>query len=171
MQSNSFQFVNEQYSKLECAIDELGEKVSGLLLKQEEEFLGAYRTHVRNVQNDFRELRQEMKEKEDAIENNVKVKELEKERDWFRKEAMHLDKVLHKTKTSEEELRMKVTELEEDRSWLTQQLKIVMKQKATLEYQLDKITENCVLDITETPTTALEEQSKIEKQSGGQEGK
>lgn len=110
---------------------------------------------MRNVQNDFKELRQEMEEKERAVENNVKVKELEKERDWYRKEAMHLDKVLQKTKASEEELRGKVEELEEDRNWLTKQLKIVMKQKAALEYQLDRLSEESGLSF---------ENSQVEKE-------
>jgi len=140
--SYSMDLVHEQYSKLQSAINELGEKVTGVLTKQENDFLGAYRTHMRNVQNDFNEIRLEVEEKERAIENNVKVKELEKERNWYRKEATHLDKVLQKTQINEEKLREKVEELEEDRSWLTKQLRIVMKQKATLEYQLDKIYED-----------------------------
>ena len=148
--------VHKQYSLLESAIDELGNKLSGILAKQESEFLGAYRAHMRNIQNDFKELRSEIEEKEKAIENNVKVKELEKERDWYRNEAMHLDTVLHNTKTNEENMIEKVDELEEERSWLTKQLKIVMKQKSSLEYQLDKLNEELNAE-TNTTLQTLEE--------------
>jgi len=85
-----------------------------------------------------------MNEKELAIENNVLVKQLEKERDWYKKEALQLDSVLTKTKKREVVLAEKVEELEQDRSWLSNQLKDVMKEKNSLERQLN--TEGNELD-------------------------
>ena len=82
-----------------------------------------HRIHERNVEKDFIDLRDEIEEKEKAIADNIKVKQLEKERDWYKKEALHLDQVLLKTKKKENELREKVDELEEDRKWLSNQLK------------------------------------------------
>ena len=128
--------VKDEYKKLQLAINELGDKVSGVLQKQETEFLSAYRAHMRNVQKDFQDLRDDIDEKEKAIINNIKVKQLEKERDWYKKEALHLDQVLSKTKKREIELSEKVEELEEDRTWLSNQLKLIMKQKNILERKL-----------------------------------
>jgi len=136
--------VHEEYTKLQHAISELGTKVSGVLQKQENEFLTAYKAHMRNVSRDFHTLRDDMNEKELAIENNVLVKQLEKERDWYKKEALQLDSVLTKTKKREVVLAEKVEELEQDRSWLSNQLKDVMKEKNSLERQLN--TEGNELD-------------------------
>ena len=127
---------------MERAISELGEKVSGVLQKQETEFLSAYRIHERNVEKDFIDLRDEIEEKEKAIADNVKVKQLEKERDWYKKEALHLDQVLLKTKKKENELREKVDELEEDRKWLSNQLKLLMTHKHMLERQVEILKED-----------------------------
>lgn len=127
---------------MERAISELGEKVSGVLQKQETEFLSAYKIHVRNVEKDFIDLRDEIEEKEKAIAENVKVKQLEKERDWYKKEALHLDQVLLKTKKKENELREKVDELEEDRKWLSNQLKLLMTHKNMLERQVEILKED-----------------------------
>jgi len=123
----------EEYTRLQFAISELGDNISGVLQAQETEFLTAYRSHMRNIQKDFLDLRDDIDQKEKAIENNVLVKQLEKERDWYKKEALHLDQVLMKTKKREAGLAEKVDELEQDRTWLSNQLKLVMKEKNLLE--------------------------------------
>ena len=134
--------VRDNYAKLQASISELGGKVSGVLQKQETEFLVAYRAHMRNVQKDFETLRHDIDEKEKAIENNVFVKHIEKERDWYKREALHLDQVLLKLKKKEAVLTEKVDELEQDRTWLSNQLKAVMKEKNTLESRLINMDEN-----------------------------
>jgi chromosome segregation ATPase len=137
----SMELVRENYAQLQASISELGSKVSGVLQKQETEFLIAYRTHMRNVQKDFETLRHDIDEKEKAIQNHVLVKHIEKERDWYKREALHLDQVLLKLKKREIILVEKVDELEQDRTWLSNQLKTVMKQKNLLECKL-----NCAAD-------------------------
>ena len=62
---------------------------------------------------------------------------VEKERDWYKKEALHLDQVLLKTKRREVSLAEKVEELEQDRTWLSNQLKVIMKERNGLERQLN----------------------------------
>lgn len=129
--------VMNEYSKLESAISELGQKVSGVLLSQEEDFLSAYRTHMRNVKDDFISLKRELEEKEILLKNNSLMREIEKERDYYKKEALHLDKILNQRVLGEnEKLRTENESLVENVDWLTKQLKVVMKQKASLEFQL-----------------------------------
>lgn len=132
----SMTLVKKSYGNLQHAISEMGDKVSGVLAKQEGEFLSAYRAHMRNVQTDFRSLREELDEKDRSIANNEKVLQLEKERDWYKKEALHLEKILLKTQKKEHNLNEKVAELEEDLSWHSNQLKNVLKQKNILERQM-----------------------------------
>lgn len=129
--------VMNEYSKLESAISELGQKVSGVLLSQEEDFLSAYRTHMRNVKDDFISLKRELEEKEILLKNNSLMREIEKERDYYKKEALYLDKILNQRVLGEnEKLRTENESLVENVDWLTKQLKVVMKQKASLEFQL-----------------------------------
>ena len=153
--------VKENYSKLQASISALGSKVSATLQKQETEFLMAYRTHMRNVQKDFETLRHEIDEKEKAIENNVLVKHIEKERDWYKREALHLDKVLLKLKKRETMLTEKVEELDQDRTWLSNQLKVVMKQKNMLENRLNEIGDNSDGDDKQNVDMNLNESIKL----------
>jgi predicted RNase H-like nuclease (RuvC/YqgF family) len=50
---------------------------------------------------------------------------LENERDWYKKEAIHLDKVLEQTKAQNKELKEKLDESEADRKWMKEELEKV----------------------------------------------
>ena len=67
-------------------------------MKQQNDFLGAYQTHMRKVQKEFQKVKDDMEEKEKSLSRNERVKELEQERDWYKKEALHLDKLLMRSK-------------------------------------------------------------------------
>ena len=121
--------VHEEFGKLQNALSFLGGKMSSVLQSQEHEYLAAYTSHMRNVARDFHKSMDEIQSKEKAIENHVLVKKLEKERDWYKKEAFQLDSTLTKTKAKEVELARKCNELEKDRDWLSNQLKQVMTEK------------------------------------------
>ena len=71
--------VYEEYAKLNDVVDQLGMKVSGVLAKQENEFLGAYRAHMYNVQRELQGLKAEVLEKENALTNNEQMQKLEEE--------------------------------------------------------------------------------------------
>ncbi len=133
------------------AISQLGSKVSDILQKQENEFLTAFKSHMRNVSRDFNNLRDEVNKKEEAIENNTLVRELEKEKEWYKKEALHLDSVLMKTKKKVNSLSEKVEEIEQDRKWLSDQLKEVMREKNLLERKLNG--DEFDFDVEATPVT------------------
>lgn len=145
--------VRKNYTKLQNSISNLGSKLNTILQKQEEDFLLGYRTHMRNVQKDFDTLQSEIDEKEKAITDNLLVKQIEKERDWYKKEALHLDQVALKLKKRDKVLTEKVEELEQERTWLSNQLKLVMKQKNTLtriEGVDEVVSNNAIVGRSET---------------------
>jgi hypothetical protein len=98
---------------------------------------------MRNVKKNFEDLKDDIDEKEKAIVNNVLVKQLEKERDHYKKEALYLDKVTLKLKKREMELSDKVQELEDERKWLSDNLRAVIKDKDGLEkdFTVDPVVE------------------------------
>ena len=63
-----------------------------MLQKQEKEFLAAYRAHMLSVQKELQQLRAKANEAELAMKKNEKIRSLEEERNWYRKEALRLDK-------------------------------------------------------------------------------
>jgi len=114
---SSIDVVKQEYDNLTNAINNMGEKISGVLSQQEIEFLGAYRTHKRNVQQEFNALRLEAEDRERKLSENDDLRRLEKDRDWYRNEALHLDKLLEKSKMGEKKLIEKVSDLEEEKNW------------------------------------------------------
>jgi len=121
--------VKQTYNALENTIKHLGESLSGILVQQETEFLSAYKAHIHSVRKQFKALRDEADERERAVTENEYVKKLEHERNWYREEALNLDKLLTSSKLSEKKLLGRVSELEEECKWHATQLKNEMKQK------------------------------------------
>jgi CII-binding regulator of phage lambda lysogenization HflD len=132
----NMKLVQGEFDKLKMAIKGIDQNVSNLLQAQENEFLSVYKDHAKNIANDFKRLQTEIQVKELAIKNHEYVKELEKERDWYKKEALHLDSMLTKTKSNENSLQEKLEQLEQDKSWLSNQLKELLKEKKELISQL-----------------------------------
>ena len=63
-----------------------------VLKKQEKDFLSAYVVHMYNVpEGELQNLRSKVDEAELAMKKDAKIVGLQKERNWFRKEALRLD--------------------------------------------------------------------------------
>lgn len=152
--------VYDEYAKLNEVVDQLGVKVSGVLAKQENEFLGAYRAHMYNVQRDLQALRAEVVEKENALTNNEQMQKLEEECEWYRKESLRLDGLLGESKKNEQFMKQKMSMLEDDRHWLAKQLKSAKKQnkllRAEIELQLRDGTDANENMFEREPATALQ---------------
>ena len=129
--------VYEEYAKLNDVVDQLGMKVSGVLAKQENEFLGAYRAHMYNVQRELQGLKAEVVEKENALTNNEQMQKLEEECKWYREESLRLDGLLGEAKKSEQFMKQKMSMLEDDRNWLAKQLKSAKKQNKLLRAEIE----------------------------------
>lgn len=74
--------VKELHGELSGVVSQLSEKVTGVLAKQESEFMGAYRAHMFNVQKELQQLRARVDEAELAMKKNDRIRELERARDW-----------------------------------------------------------------------------------------
>ena len=83
--------VMKSFSRMNESVEGLGLNVKKLLRKQEKDFLAAYRAHMYKVQKELQDLRAKVDESELALKKNDKIQQLEKERDWFRREALRLD--------------------------------------------------------------------------------
>ena len=66
------------------------------------------------------------------------------DRDNHKREALHYFKVMNELKTREANLAAKVEELESDRKWLSNQVKIVMKEKNILERRIKQDSHDTV---------------------------
>jgi len=133
----SMKKVTAEFDKLSSVIDQLGSKVSGVLAKQENEFLGAYRAHMYNVQRDLQALRAEVVEKENALTNNEQMQKLEEECEWYRKESLRLDSLLEDEKKKNEDMREETKLLTSERNWMAKQLRSAKKQNMLLRAEIE----------------------------------
>jgi hypothetical protein len=128
--------VRDLHGQLQDTVSNLSTKITVLLREREKDFLAAYRHHMYNVQKDLQEAKRSVKKAKDDLRNNDQIKKLKKERDWFRNEALRLEKL---SKTQEKEIdsiQLKFNTLREDRVWFEKQLKIAKRQIKILTAEL-----------------------------------
>lgn len=128
--------VRDLHGQLQDTVSNLSTKITVLLREREKDFLAAYRHHMYNVQKDLQEAKRSVKKAKDDLRNNDQIKKLKKERDWFRNEALRLEKL---SKTQEKEIdsiQLKTNTLREDRVWFEKQLKIAKRQIKILTAEL-----------------------------------
>jgi len=101
-------------------------------VRQEKDFLAAYRAHMFNVQKELHETKEKVQRNEMKENKSEKIKLLEEERDWYRKEALRLDTFTTNMKKDLKNMHEKLQSIEEDRDWLEKQLKASKKQNKLL---------------------------------------
>lgn len=112
-------------------------QISVVLGRQEKDFLAAYRAHMYNVQKELHEMREKIRRNETVENKSEKIKKLEDERDWYRKEALRLDAFTTSMSKDLKAMRDKLEAIEGDRDWLEKQLKACKKQNKLLRAEID----------------------------------
>ncbi|KAE9227772.1 hypothetical protein PF002_g13724 [Phytophthora fragariae] len=129
--------VREKHAQLHDVVGSLSEKISAVLARQERDFLAAYRAHMYNVQKELHEMREKIHRNETVENKSEKIKKIEDERDWYRKEALRLDAFTTIMTKDLKYMKENLEAIEEDRNWLEKQLKACKKQNKLLRAELD----------------------------------
>lgn len=95
---------------------------------QKQELERVHKTDLRKVQMSVDELSKEKIQLQDAISTNERANQLETERDWYKKEALHLDEELEKTKAKLKELTSKLESSQQEVTWLKGQVEKLTKE-------------------------------------------
>ena len=128
--AQSYGLVREQYAKLQSAIEQFEDSTSTLLASQTSCFLAASKNHLQNkIMPAIKSLQETVEAKERAIATDERLKTCQEERDWFKKEAQHLDKTVEKLQREKKAMQEKIQDLEQDKRWMEKQLKLSAKQK------------------------------------------
>lgn len=88
----------------------------------ESDFFTAFRNKMFVIMREMRELRDKASGERHKAKNEARVLNLEKERDWFRREALKLDKVCKEHKRVLARLKTTLEGMEEDRDFYQEQL-------------------------------------------------
>jgi hypothetical protein len=129
--------INLLYSQINTCItvtstQDLDSKVGNVLSKHEADFLNVYKGHMYNIQKEMRILKEKVSEEELKRKRDEELKSLEKERDWFRNEALRLDKLCKQHKRNLEIWKNKAQILEEDRKFMENQILLAKRQNLKL---------------------------------------
>ena len=138
--------VKNLHGKVSHLVDNLAGKLGLVLRKQEKDFLAAYRAHMYNVQKELQGLRAKVDESELELRKNQKIVALQKERDWYRSEALRLDTFATNIKKDLKFMKERLSTIDEDRNWLERQLKASKKQNKLLRAELE-------IRLSATPST------------------
>lgn len=92
-------------------------KIGKLLQNHEKDFMLAYKDQMGQVQNELRILKSKIDEETLKQKNDEKLKILEEERDYFRAEAIRLDKLCKDQGQTIEECKFKITLAQEEKSF------------------------------------------------------
>jgi chromosome segregation ATPase len=125
MNGEAYKAVELEYAKLQESIEDLAETINDNIAHQKEEIERSHKSQMRKLGREIEELKLEKSKLQESIANNERANLLENERDWYKKEAIHLDKVLEQTKAQNKELKEKLDESEADRKWMKEELEKV----------------------------------------------
>jgi hypothetical protein len=137
--SSSFQLVTSEYSKLEAALEDLGISIGNTLDRQKHDLERTHKIETDKLRAEIENLINEKQFLEDSSSSNEKTSQLETERDWYKKEALHLDEVLEQSKANQKKLTDLLFESEQDTKLTKRQVGKLTKRSRTLEKKLQEL--------------------------------
>lgn len=119
-------------------IEKLDEKVSDVIKYHEKDFFAAFKERMLQIKIEMQVLKEKASEQKLKLRHDERLVELEKERDWFRKEALKLDKMCRDAKRQVKKMRTNVENANEDRDFYQTQLLKSKKINKALIIELEK---------------------------------
>ena len=96
--------VRHEYTNLQKSIASLGEGITNIVQENEIQFFESFKVFMQSVKDDFIRCEEKMKKFDKAIRDHELVKKLEKEKNFYKKQALELDCELNSAKKRELEL-------------------------------------------------------------------
>ena len=108
----------QHYYQLNEQIDNTGMFIKKIVTEHENDFLSAFEQKMYVVKKDMRDLKEKASVERIKAKQEARLVNMEKERDWFRREALELDKMNKDHKRLIAELRNRLEAVTEDKDFL-----------------------------------------------------
>lgn len=129
------QLVESEYLKLQGAIEGLGMSIDNTLNQQKATLDLTHQSEIAKCDAEIDNLIKDKRRLEESITSNERACQLEVERDWYKKEALHLDSVVEKMKAREKKLNESLL----DREHIKGRLHILAKSNSAYEKKLKEL--------------------------------
>lgn len=103
--------------KLLFNLQDLGLKIADVIQGHENDFFIAFKNKMYAIMKEMKELKEKASSERHKAKQEARLVNLEKERDWFRKEALKLDKICKDHKRILNKLKSTLENIEEDRDF------------------------------------------------------
>ena len=95
----------------------MGFKIQDVIKDHENDFFVAFKNKMYAIMKEMKELKEKASSENHKAKQEGRLVSLEKERDWFRKEALKLDKMCKDHKRILSKLKSTLENIEEDRDF------------------------------------------------------
>ena len=89
---NNAGYINDTYDEINSLLDEFNDKIRNVVDSNQDVFISAYRDSMNRVNSELKEMKYKMSADKIKEKQEQKLKLVEKERDWFRDEALRLNR-------------------------------------------------------------------------------
>lgn len=160
--------IKDNYKKLLSVIETLDDRVSEVIQSHEKDFFSAFKHRLTRIKGEMMELKDQASKEKLKHKNEKRMIELEKERDWFRKEALKLDKMCRDHKRQLNKMKVTLENTQEDRDFFRIQLFKAKKVNKAMIIELEKYRDgkNIIFEEEEEsvqPQLALEAEPQREE--------
>ncbi|CAD8160639.1 unnamed protein product [Paramecium pentaurelia] len=128
--------IDRDYNKLQDILDNLQGKIDKIIKSQEDDFMIAYREQMTEVQKELKNMKRKIDEEALRQKADEKKRILEEERDYFKQEALRLDKLCQEQLRTIEELKFKLKITLEEKQYYEGFVIDSKKENKALKYEL-----------------------------------
>ncbi|CAD8171549.1 unnamed protein product [Paramecium pentaurelia] len=128
--------IDRDYNKLQDILDNLQGKIDKIIKSQEDDFMIAYREQMTDVQKELKNMKRKIDEEALRQKADEKKRILEEERDYFKEEALRLDKLCQEQLRTIEEIKFKLKITLEEKQYYEGFVIDSKKENKALKYEL-----------------------------------
>ena len=155
--------INELYGGISSVIEQLNDKINNVIQYHEKDFFAAFKNRMYQIKEEMKILKEKASKERLEMKREERMATLQNERDWFRREALELDKMNKDRKKTILKLKNQLDNAEDDCRFFNEQLLKTKKINKSLVFELERYTR--ALPRSENATGALPTPYEVQNSS------